>query len=387
MEYTPVTSFRRPISAVQLTRHLNADQPVKVGVSKWDALRKLATARQHYDLSDRDLTVLQTLLGFHPETELGADHPPAIVYPSNKAICERLNGMPCSTMRRHIARLVDAGIILRRDSPNGKRFVRRGGGPNIAYGFDLTPLITQFETFSRIATQVEQEEAHRARLREAVSLMRRDLAGFAAYGENSLPDAPIWNQMSDLARLTSRDLRRKLSIEELTVLSTKLQTALKEITARIDAEHAPDLSTNNAENEQHHQTSNKECNDIEKREVTLAGTSQSTNEYHQPPPPLRIVLEKCSEIQSFSQDTVRHWNDMVRLSDIVSPMMGITPLVWEEAKIRMGHTQAAAALAAMLERFTEIKSPSAYLRSLAKKAEKGTFSSGAMIRALGDRYA
>lgn len=44
-----------------------------------------------------------------------------IVFPSNKAICARLNGTPCSKMRRHLSRLVEAGLLMRRDSPNGKR--------------------------------------------------------------------------------------------------------------------------------------------------------------------------------------------------------------------------------------------------------------------------
>ena len=98
-----------------------------IAISKWDVLRELAVARQTFALSDRDITVLQALLSFHPATELDLSGPCPVVYPSNKSICERLNGMPCSTMRRHIARLVQSGLILRRDSPNGKRYARRYG--------------------------------------------------------------------------------------------------------------------------------------------------------------------------------------------------------------------------------------------------------------------
>jgi hypothetical protein len=50
----------------------------------------------------------------------------------------------------------------------------------------------------------------------------------------------------------------------------------------------------------------------------------------------------------------------------------------------MGQTQATTVLAAMLERFATIKSPSAYLRVLGEKSELGGFSSAAMIRALGN---
>ncbi|OAN76829.1 hypothetical protein A8B82_13935 [Sulfitobacter sp. EhC04] len=387
MEYTPVSSFRRPITAVQLERQAQADRPVTTEVSKWDALRKLAAARQHFNLSDRDLTVLQALLGFHPETALGADNPAAVVYPSNKAICERLNGMPCSTMRRHIARLVDAGVILRRDSPNGKRYVRRNGGAKLAYGFDLTPLAHRFEEFSRIADRLEEAEARRNRLREMVSLMRRDLAGYVEYGITRRPDLPLWDQMSDLARLTARDLRRKLGIEDLTILKAKLVAALEEVIACIDMAETPELSTSDAEIEQHHQSSNKEYIDKEKAEVRGDTPREIDAAPLHQPPPLSQVLSTCKEIQSFSQGAVRHWEDLIRLSDVVSPMMGIGASVWQEAKCRLGRAQAAATLAAMLERFSEIKSPSAYLRSLGQKAGNGLFSCGPMIRALEGRGA
>ncbi len=382
MEYTPVSSFRRPITAVQLERAAQVDRPLADAVSKWDALRKLTIARKHFGLSDRDLTVLQALLSFHPETELGRDTPPAIVYPSNKAICGRLNGMPCSTMRRHVARLVDTGVILRRDSPNGKRYVRREAGAKIAFGFDLTPLATRFNEFSGIAQRLTEVEARRTSLRDTVSLMRRDLAGFVCYGISLMPDLALWDQMSDLARLTARDLRRALSIHDLTVLKARMKAALEEVTACLDASPLSELSTSDAEIEHHHQSSNKEYMEKEEPERCVVETPKAAENLSHQPPPLRLVLEVCKEIQTFSQSSVRHWDDLVRLSDIVSPMMGVTASIWEEAQSRMGKAQAATVLAAMLERFTEIQSPSAYIRSLSQKAAQGAFTCGAMIRTL-----
>ena len=386
MEYTPVSSFRRPINSVQLKHHSQASQPGTTAVSKWDALRCLATARQHYNLSDRDLTVLQAMLGFHPETELGGESPSAIVYPSNKTICERLNGMPCSTMRRHLARLVDTGVIIRRDSPNGKRYVRRTGSEKIAFGFDLSPLAARYAEFSRIAQEIEEAEARRKRLRDTVSLMRRDLAGFVDYGMTSLPNLPLWDRLSDLARLTARDLRRKLSLKDLASLETKLRTALEKITVCLESS-STDLSTSGAQIEQHHQKSNKEYIDKKEKEPHLKEAIETNDQNQNEPPPLRMVLDTCKEIQAFSQSAVRNWDDLVRLSDIVSPMMGIANSIWREAQLKMGRAQAATVLAAMLERFSEIKSPAAYLRALGRKSEHGAFSSGAMIRALDRKLA
>lgn len=63
-------------------------------------------------------------------------------------------------------------------------------------------------------------------------------------------------------------------------------------------------------------------------------------------------------------------------------MMGISPSAWNDAKRDMGAAQASIALAAMLERVTDIRSPGGYLRSLSAKAAVGEFSCGPMIMAL-----
>ena len=67
--------------------------------------------------------------------------------------------MPASTLRRLLAVLVEAGLIVRRDSPNGKRYARkgRGGGITLAFGFDLAPLVVRAEEFERLAQEIEAE--------------------------------------------------------------------------------------------------------------------------------------------------------------------------------------------------------------------------------------
>lgn len=55
--------------------------------------------------------------------------PPLVVFAWNKANCGRVNGMADPTMRRHLGRLVNLGLVLRRDSPNGKRHSRRSVPP------------------------------------------------------------------------------------------------------------------------------------------------------------------------------------------------------------------------------------------------------------------
>ncbi|MGR3382713.1 replication initiation protein RepC, partial [Roseovarius indicus] len=64
------------------------------------------------------------------------------------------------------------------------------------------------------------------------------------------------------------------------------------------------------------------------------------------------------------------------------PAMGISASAWEEAQRFMGPEQASIVVAAMLERFADIRSPGGYLRALTAKAAAGEFSCGPMVMAL-----
>lgn len=400
MDYTPVTPFRRPINAAILHYQAAAQQDLPPsGVNKWEALRELAAARIAFGLSDRDLSVLQALVSFHQATIVGGNHSETVVHPSNKAICERLNGMPCSTMRRHLANLVQTGFVVRRDSPNGKRYARRYGDEKIAFGFDLAPLAQRFIEVCEAAEAVRAAEERYKRLRTNVSLMRRDLAGLVDYGRSLRPDRAIWDQASDLCVLTARDLRRKLDFAELQQMESALSEALNAIRDLLEPLQSQDMSTNAVTNEQHYQNSNKDSYDFEPRlekaqdegsasdPATALIAEGSTDEpvsvdNNLPRIPLGLVLAACSEYRTYAERPVRHWHDLVRVADVIRPMMGVSPSAWDEAKKYMGPEEASVVILAMLERFGDIRSPGGYLRSLSAKAALGEFSCGPMIMAL-----
>ncbi|WP_370402741.1 plasmid replication protein RepC [Sulfitobacter sp. JB4-11] len=382
MTYHPITPFRRPFDAALLEQAQAPARPLPdQGVNKWDVLRDLVAARAHFGLSDRELVVLQALLSFHPGTDLGGEDGAPVVYPSNASICERLNGMACSTMRRHLAGLVRAGILQRRDSPNGKRYARRDHLGTQAFGFDLSPLVHLADTITAAAAEARAAEDAYRRQRQSVSLMRRDLASLVAYGAAHHPDRPCWDRLGDLAVLTARSLRRKLSVEELHALEGDLAVALEEIRGVLVLD-TDILSTKDAENEQHHQNSNTDVYDLEP-----CSEEQEAAEGSGPNIPLALVLTTCAEIHHYTDHEIRHWRDLLTACENVRPMMGISPSAWREAMDVMGAEQAAVVLAAMLERFADIRSPGGYLRALTVKAEQGAFSCGPMLMALTRREA
>jgi replication initiation protein RepC len=396
MEYTPISPFMRPISHAHL-RVIERPEASVPGrpVNKWEILRELSKAQAAFGVSERDLTVLQGLLSFFPDDALGGNAE-MVVFPSNKAICERLNGMPCSTMRRHLARLVEAGLLQRRDSPNGKRYVRKHGEERVAFGFDLSPLYCQSEEIARAAEAVREAEERVRRLREVVSLMRRDLAALAEFGDEMHPGLGLWDQLRDTAVLTARALRRKLSIEDLAAYRADLEALLDQARNIIDGPETEEMNTNDARFERHHHNSNKESIDLEpalEKSGAAAGvpdvnTDEPVADVDEqdsrllPKIPLHLVIAACPSLKTFYQGEIRHWHQLFDAACHVRPSMGISASAWEEAQRFMGPEQASIVVAAMLERFEDIRSPGGYLRALTTKAVAGEFSCGPMVMAL-----
>jgi len=399
MEYTPISPFMRPISHahLRLVERPEVSVPGKP-INKWELLRELSKAQAAFGVTERDLTVMQGLLSFFPDDALGGNAE-MVVFPSNKAICERLNGMPCSTMRRHIARLVDAGLLMRRDSPNGKRYVRKHGEERVAFGFDLSPLYCRSEEVARAAEAVREAEERVRRLREVVSLMRRDLAALAEFGEEIQPGLGLWDQFRDKAVLTARALRRKLTLEELSAYRTDLEALLNRARNVIDGPETEEMNTNDASFERHHHNSNEESIDLEPalekggaaadapdaEADALVADVEEADTRRVPKIPLHLVIAGCPSLKTFYQGDIRHWHQLFDAACHVRPAMGISASAWEEAQRFMGPEQASIVVVAMLERFADIRSPGGYLRALTSKAAAGKFSCGPMIMALMSR--
>src|SRR5690606_3455943 len=123
MQTQPITTpfGRRPLTLGQISSQIAArNAPEQARVNKWQVLRHIREARELIGATDRSLAILNALLSCHQETELSAEGG-VIVWPSNEQLMARANGISPATLRRHLAVLVECGLIIRRDSPNGKR--------------------------------------------------------------------------------------------------------------------------------------------------------------------------------------------------------------------------------------------------------------------------
>src|SRR5690606_12393469 len=173
----------RPMSLALLAAQRNTYETLPEGksVDKWALYRDLCEGKTIIGVSDRSLAVLSALLSFYPHSELSEENG-LIVFPSNQQLSLRAHGMAGPTLRRHIAVLLEAGLILRRDSPNGKRYARksRAGDIEEAFGISLAPLLARAEEITQAAEQVRAEMAALRLTRERITLLRRDIGKLIA---------------------------------------------------------------------------------------------------------------------------------------------------------------------------------------------------------------
>lgn len=374
----------RHISMSQLGRgavpagHLAADhvphRPApSCAIDKWSLSKAAVDARAHLGVTDRDLAVLAALLSFHPSTEL-AEESLLTVFPSNATLSARLHGMPESTMRRHLAALVRAQLIHRRDSPNGKRYARRSGDGKIdrAFGFDLRPLLHRAGEIFAAAEQSRAEAIQMRYVREEISLALRECVRVMALLG---PSCPTESALSEQLVSSQRHFRRKLSLHQLQSLCHETHVLLSKLTAHLPT--PPDhMSANGSQNERHYQDSDQ--NDSESE------SSEKMQEDHAAQNGLALehVLMAAPDVLAYSRHPIRSWRDLMEVSAFVVPMLGITMDVWSEARKQLGDDAASVAIACILQQADRIRRPGAYLRVLVRKAVSASFNAAAMVESL-----
>ncbi len=401
--FLPTTPFgRRPLSAGLLaTQTLAASTPDDAVVHKWRILRALTLAKGRLGLSDRALNVLDALLTFHPETALtpGAG---LTVFPSNRELALRARGPALKTLQRALAQLMEAGLIIRRDSPNGKRYARRGQGGEIAqaFGFDLTPLIARAAEIEAVATDVEGEMRHIALLRERITLHRRDIAKTIAMAVES--GAPgDWHGFMARHQVLSGRLRRTEPMADLEPLAADLHTLHVDVAKCLEGFlKTQNMTCSDRQDGSDIQNSNKEPLESEPCfQKSWGQGSSKLSEANRPPSskagqgsastskpqayPLGMVIDACPDLNDWAKaGSIGGWSEFVTAAGTARSALGISPSAYEDARDVMGEIPAAIVVAAILQKGESVRSPGSYLRGLTEKARGGDFSLGPMLMAL-----
>jgi replication initiation protein RepC len=370
-------------------------------VHKWQVFRAVCTAKARVGVSERALAVLDALLSFHPETTLTGEG--LIVFPSNVQLSLRAHGMAPATLRRHLAALVDAGLIIRRDSPNGKRFARKrkDGDVESAFGFDLSPLVARAEEFEAWAEDIRAEDRAIRTLRERITLCRRDIVKMIETGmEEGVPvalarhRAAQWSDVRELYLGMAGRIPRTATRLELAPIADALGELADEILNSLETHiKIKNMSANESQIERHIQSSDpKDLIALELASEDHKGTKTERETASTPPPlranpiresyPLQMVLAACPDIIEYSKAGLSNWRDFQATAAVVRSMLGVTPSAWQAAQVALGEIPAAIVVAGILQRGPAVLSAGGYLRELTKKAEQGKFTIGPMLMAL-----
>lgn len=377
---------RRPMSLAMLAAQ-NDSREIPKGrvVDKWQIYRNLCEGKSIVGIGDRALAVLNALLSFYPDSELSEEND-LIVFPSNAQLSLRAHGMPEPTVRRHLAALVDCGLIIRRDSPNGKRYARKGRGGEIeeAFGFSLAPLLARAYEIEAAAERVRADNRALRLMRERITLHRRDIHKLieAALDEDAPGD---WGGLWKRFRGVVEAIPRRACVAEIEPIVAEMAALRDDVDKLLEIHMKSTYSSgNDSQNERQQSDSNTDSifefePALEKSGATVAPstrTAEAPKTY-----PLGMVLKACPEIADYAVDGIGNWRDLMITAAQVRGYLGVSPSAYEEACHVMGQEIAAIVIACILQRAQHINSAGGYLRVLTEKATSGQFSVGPMLMA------
>lgn len=177
-----------------------------------------------------------------------------IVFPSNIQLCLRAHRMV------PFAALVEAGLIIRRDSPNGKRYARRDRSGDIETRFRFRPVppCSLVPRSWRFFPKKLPRNVKRSREQETLTISRRDCRKLisAALEEGASGD---WAGIEDAYLSLVSKIPRSPILADLLDLRDELDLLREEVVNRLKVRmNAENCSSNDALGEQHTQNSKPE---------------------------------------------------------------------------------------------------------------------------------
>jgi replication initiation protein RepC len=406
------------LAGARSPRARNQDAPAFPPVARRALLPAVRTIRHQLGLSTGDLLVLDALLSFLPcrDPKTGEDRPITpdlmlVVFAGNAALAERANGMEERVLRRHIARLCEAGLLRRKDSATGKRFPLKAEGViRDAFGLDLTPLLEQHPELMRRAAEARQREEELRSVRaEALALRARALAKRERIGEEAAGYLETVKTILRRATITIdqvRDLMSRISAiligapcpacpraNEETVGTTRPRAATPVPPAdeetsvaavayeRTSGSFAPTATEPKRESKPvgYHPMGTGSANGTETDEMSAADgryvrrveSPKIENKKRGAPHGALDPWAGCHEIAAFYPEPPRSETDLIRIIYDFGRMMNITDRPLIGALHRIGPVRMLQALDYLAKNVARITRPQGYLERMVSDYEAG----------------
>ncbi|WP_411839569.1 plasmid replication protein RepC [Paracoccus sp. ME4] len=349
----------------------NAAGPAPLRERVWHVVRALQAAASEYGLKERHLTVLDMLGSFLQET--GPEGRP-IVFASNLAMSERARGMDVQRIQRVMRDLIEKQFVIRRSSPNGKRYVRRDASGQIrsAFGIDLSPLLDREKEFLDARDRALARQLHRKMLRDELSLIRMS---FTPESEEDIRiRALLRNRNASLELMES--LIGELTSEDAYSTSHDVRGAAVEpdmdpvercdaVTEEGSGDAIPTCDAHRNDTHQQRVIQNnidKKALRLQRREPERTQARADSLDFHE-------IARACPRAMAYTPESPRNWLEMVRYATEMAPNIGIPDALWRKALEQLGGPSFSAAILCMVERVEPglIRNPAGYLTKLISK--------------------
>ena len=416
--------WRKPTPGLlQAEQHARAGEQLSIPKSQAIvAAKKIAAA---IGLKAQDLLLLDTFGALTQSQDWEQGRRP-IVWVSNNFLLEQ-TGFSLPTLRRHIRRLCEAGVISMKDSPNGKRWGKRDDEGYIteAYGFDLAPLAARTAEFEALYAHLQEERQFSASLRNTITVTRRLIRAKIEKALESSLRGPWSDLREEFAMMIAELPGRSVATERLLNYVDTIKALKERVEAAFEAAFdwpeesdaqsstqepskvsnvvpfSKNLTPTSLENDTHILTTNdlNSVNSNRFEEKHAAGTPPDNQPPVQVDSPeedldrdswttqgrkgrtteveLSTVMVACPEFATMARAMldgyVKNWDELHRAAGMLRPSLGISEHAWNVSQKNLGPYVAAAAMALIYEKIEagEVASAGGYLRGMVEKALQG----------------
>ncbi len=198
-------------------------------------LAAFKAAAPYLGLSHRAVHAVDWLFRFTQKQDWESGSRP-VVWPSAFMQGEAL-GLSLSQVKALNRHLVELGLVVMKDSPNGKRYGRRNKAGRIieAYGFDLSPLAVRVEEFRAVAERGRETREAIRQLRRRVSIASTGLLQIAATAAEYGVLDPAWQSQAEETQKLARRLAKADRLDDLFSGILLLERRQQEARERLEA--------------------------------------------------------------------------------------------------------------------------------------------------------
>ena len=308
-----------------------------------------------------------------------------LVWPSNDYLVGR-TALTDRAIRKSIRKLVDLGLIVPKDSPNGKRYAVKDLAGEIidAFGFDLTPIYARRGEWATLLIEQKQLRQAQKQAFDEVTICRRATEEALSALAEHYPDLDRSTLEGDLKALRAKTpVRSKASLpagllDEWSLLRSRAEQAFLDAgNGGMSFRH---INNNNG-------SPSEPCNKGFPKKAEAVRQSEQAPEHLSP----ELILEACPAIGDYGQP-VEDLADIVSAGRYLRASLGANESAWAEAVEGIGTVRAAIAVLYTLQLYEDdlaknggesrIKNPGGYYRALVRMVKAGKINLGVELLAL-----